>query len=185
MSSDGRFFNNALPPFLAADVAAVTLAVTNKALVPAAQLPVLGPNFFAFPGKKLRFEAFGRMTTVVTPGNFQMAVYWGTGADANGVLLAQTTAAALTANQISQSWFAQFDITCRSVGNAGTLFCTGRVKFAETVMAAMQLLPASAPVVSAACDLTSATLIPSLQALRSGSTVETMQVHELTVSELN
>lgn len=185
MSSDGRFFNNALTPFLAADVAAVTLAVTNKALVPAAQMPVLGPNFFAFPGKKLRIEAFGRITTVLTPGNFQLAVLFGTGADANGVVLAQSAAAALTASQVNVTWRALIDITCRSIGNTGTLFCTGHIKFNEAVIAAMQLLPASAPVVSAACDLTSATLIPSLQALRSGGTVETMQVHELTVSELN
>lgn len=185
MSTDGRFFNNALPPFLAADVAAVTLAITHKALVPAAQMPVLGPNFFAFPGRKLKIDLFGRITTVLTPGNFQLGVYWGTGADANGVLLAQTTAAALIASQAAMSWTAQIILTCRSIGNTGTLFCNGVVVFAAQVMATNQLLPGNTPVVSAACDLTSATLGLSVQALRSGSTAETMQVHGLTVSELN
>ena len=185
MSTDGRFFNNSLPPFRIADVTAVTLAITHKALVPAAQMPLLGPNFFAFPGRKMRFDVFGRITTAVTPGNFQLGVYWGTGADANGVLLAQTTANALIASQTAMSWTAQINITCRSIGSTGTLFCTGLVKLAAQAMTATQLLPGNTPVVSAACDLTSATLGLSLQALRSGSTAETMQVHQLTVSELN
>jgi hypothetical protein len=46
------------------------------------------------------------------------------------------------------------------------------------------MLPASAPAVSAACDLTAA-LIVSIQYLRSGSTVETMQVHDMEVMSLN
>lgn len=183
--SKGQFYNNALPPFLIADAAAVTLAATYKALVPAAQMPKLGPDFFDFPGKKVRVEAFGRITTVLTPGNTQLALFFGTGADANGINLAGSAAQALIASQTNISWRLQVDITCRSTGPTGTLFATGLANFGESVSVAHILIPGSAPVVSAACDLTSSTLLLSLQALRSGSTAETMQVHELTVSELN
>lgn len=183
--STGQFYNNALPPFLITDAAAVTLATTHKALVPASQMPVLGPNFFAFPGKKLRVEAFGRMTTVLTPGNLVMGVFFGSGADANGVLLAATTPTALVASQTNLTWRFRADITCRSTGAAGTLMCTGDLLVAEGLLVPHVLLPGSAPVASTACDLTSSTLLISLQANRSGTTAETMQVHELTVSELN
>lgn len=183
--STGQFYNNGLPPFLIADAAAVTLATTYKALVPASQMPVLGPNFFGWPGKKLRVEAFGRLTTALTPGNLKLGFYFGTGADANGVLLSETGAVALTASQTSLSWRIRADITCRSTGAAGTLFCTGDLLVNEAAIVQHMLMPAALPVVSAACDLTSPTLLISLQANRSGSTAETMQVHDITVSELN
>lgn len=185
MSSNGQWFNNALNPFLAADAASVTLAATYKALLPAQQLPVLGPHFFGFVGKKVRVEMFGRITTVLTPGNVQLALFYGTGADANGVNLAASTAQALIASQTNISWRCQFDITCRSIGSVGSLFVTGLANFGESVSVAHILIPGSAPVVSAAVDLTSATLLLSPQILRSGSTAETAIIHEFTVSELN
>jgi hypothetical protein len=46
------------------------------------------------------------------------------------------------------------------------------------------MLPASAPAVSGAVDLTAANII-SVQFLRSGSTAETMQVHDMEVIALN
>jgi hypothetical protein len=46
------------------------------------------------------------------------------------------------------------------------------------------MLPASAAVVSGACDLTSA-LIVSVQYLRSGSTAETMTVQDMEVIAMN
>jgi hypothetical protein len=97
------------------------------------------------------------------------------------------TPVALTASQTNISWTAEVTITCRSVGSAGTLFCTGWAKFGNSVIAnTLQpiLLPASAPAVSGACDLTAANII-SVQFLRSGSTVETMQVLEMEVQALN
>lgn len=185
--ADGLFYNDAREPFIGTDIAAVTLSTTNKALYPAGNFPVLGGQYFARIGKKLRIELFGRMTTALTPGNLTFGVYYGTGADANGVLLASTTAAALQASQTNLSWRGVFDIHCRSIGSTGTLFCTGIVHTnVGLVLSTAQplLLPASAPVVSGSCDLTAANII-SVQAARSGSTAETMQVHEMIVTALN
>lgn len=182
--ADGLFYNDLREPFIASDITAVTLATTNKALYPASNFPSLGGQYFARPGKKVHVRLFGRITTVLTPGNITFGVYYGTGADANGVLLASSTAQALTASQTNLSWQADVFVHCRSIGSAGTLFVTGRARFNEAVCAPEILIPSSAPVVSGACDLTAA-LIISVQAARSGSTAETMQVHDMEVIALN
>lgn len=181
--ADGLFYLDTRTPFLTADVAAVTLASTFKALYPVSNFPVLGGQYFV-PGKGINLKLFGRITTGATPGNFQIGVYYGSGADANGVQLAASVATALTASQTSLSWEAEFDIICRSGGSTGGLFCTGRILFAEGVLAPHILVPGTAPAVSASVDLTAANIL-SVQANRSGSTAETMQTHMLRVTALN
>lgn len=185
--ADGLFYHDLREPFIASDIPAVTLAATAKALYTASFFPVLGGQYFVRIGKKLRIRLFGRMTTVVTPGNGSFNVYYGTGADANGVALMTGAAVALSASQTSLSWEAAVYVHCRSLGNAGTLFCTGKAHFNVSLIASTLqpiLLPASVPAVSAACDLTAANII-SVQYLRSGSTAETMQVHDLEVTAVN
>jgi hypothetical protein len=185
--ADGLFYNDLREPFIATDIAAVTLAATNKALYPASNFPLLGGQYFARIGKKLRLRLFGRATTGATPGNLTLALFYGTGADANGVSICASAAVALAANQTNISWEAIFQVHCRSIGSAGTLFGTGRLVCNPALIASTAqpvMIPASAPAVSGACDLTAA-LILSAQALRSGSTAETMQVHDLEVIAVN
>lgn len=182
--SDGLFYNDLREPFVTVAPAAVTLAATAKALYTTSQFPVLGGNYFARVGKKLRIRLYGQITTALTPGNGSFNVYYGTGADANGVAIMTGTPVALTASQTNLSWTLEIVVTCRTTGNTGTLFCTGKAKFNEAVCAPMMMLPASAPVASGACDLTAANII-SVQFLRSGSTVETMQVLDMEVIALN
>ncbi len=185
--ADGLFYLDTREPFIGADIASVTLSTTLKALYPASNFPVLGGQYFSRIGKKVRIRLFGRMTTAATPGNLTMSVLYGTGADANGVTLASSAAVALTASQTNLSWMCDVFVHCRSIGSAGTLFCTGMFDANVAVLASTLqpvLIPASAPAVSAACDLTAA-LILSVQASRSGSTAETMQVHDFEVTALN
>ena len=182
--ADDIFFNDLRAPFISANVPAVTLAATAKALYTPSFFPVLGGQYFKFEGKKLRIRLFGRITTVLTPGNGQFTVFYGSGADAAGVSLVTSAAFALTASQTDLSWKAEFEVHCRSKGSTGTLFCDGEAYFNEAVAVPHLLIPASAPVVSGACDLTAANII-SVQFSRSGSTAETMQVHDLDVIALN
>ena len=182
---DGPFYNDLRSPFIVADVAAVTLAATNKALYPVSNFAPFGGAGYWWVGKKIMIRVFGRMTTVLTPGNGQLAVYYGNGTDANGVILASTAAHALTASQTNLTWEAKIFVRCVSIGSAGTLFCDGNLVFNEALVAARQMIPASAPVVSAAVDLTSATNIISVQYNRSGTTAETIQVHDIEVTPLN
>lgn len=182
--ADGLFYNDLREPFIASDLTAVSPLATAVALYTPSSFPVLGGQYFSRPGKALRIRLFGRCTSGATPGNVSFAIYYGTGASANGVLLASSTATAWTANQANMSFYVEVDVTCRTTGSTGTLFCTGTAKFNEAAVAAMQLIPATAPVVSAACDLTAA-LIVSVQMIRSGSTAETAQIHQMQVIALN
>lgn len=185
--SDGLFYNDLREPFIAADIAAVTLLTTDLALYPASNFPVLGGQYFARVGKKMKIRLFGKITTAATPGNLTFDIYYGTGGAANGVLLASSAAITLVASQTNLSWWAQFFVSCRSIGSAGTLFCDGVAYFNAAVIASTAqpiMIPASAAVVSGACDLTTA-LILSVQAKRSGSTAETMTVQDMEVIALN
>lgn len=181
--ADGAHYLDVRPPLIAGDAAAVTLAATAKALVTPSAMPVLGAGYMDVIGKKIRIRMFGKITTAATPGNGSFDIYWGNGADANGIVLASSAALALTANQTNLSWECIVQIHVRSLGSAGTLFVTGRADFNVGVLAstlAPMLIPASAAVVSGAVDLTAA-LIPSIQFKRSGSTAETMTVQDLDV----
>lgn len=185
--ADGLFYNDLREPFVTSDIAAVTLSTTAKALYPASNFPVLGGQYFARPGKALRIRLFGRITTAATPGNGSFNIYYGSGADAAGTLLMTGTAIALSASQTNLSWMMECDVTCRSTGSAGTLFCTGYSLFNNAVIASTLqpiMLPASAPAVSGSVDLTAANII-SVQYLRSGSTAETMQVHQAQIIALS
>lgn len=182
---DGQFYNDLLKPFAIADVAAVTLAATNKALYPVANIPAMGKDYW-WAGKQIELNIFGRITTAATPGNLTMALFYGTGADANGVSLVASAAQTLIASQTNISWRVKFYVRCISIGAAGTFFADGDGQFGTAVIAAGGfMMPASAPAVSAACDLTVASNVLSLQALRSGSTAETMQIHRITAVALN
>lgn len=185
--SDGLFYNDLREPFIAADLTAISPLATAVALYTPSAFPVLGGQYFARVGKAVRIRIFGRCTSAATPGNVSFAIYYGTGASANGVLLASSGAVAWSANQSNMSFMVEVDVTCRSIGSAGTLFCTGYAKFnVAAVASTLQplLIPATAPAVSGACDLTAA-LILSVQMLRSGSTAETAQVHQMQVIALN
>ena len=111
-------------------------------------------------------------------------MYYGSGADGAGVLLASTAPSALVAAQTSVSWYADVFVHCRATGATGTLFATGVFKPNESVQSATSLLPGVNPLVSTAVDLTAANII-SVQYNRSGATAETMQVHDMEVVAMN
>lgn len=183
--ADGLFYNDLREPHIGAEIAPVTLLSTDLPLYAAANFPVLGGQYFARVGKKIKIRLFGKITTAATPGNLTIDVYYGTGAAANGVLLASSAAQTLIAGQTDLSWEIEIYVHCLSIGATGTLFVTGKAVFNNAVIAATSfLIPASAAVASAACDLTAA-LIISVQAKRSGSTVETMATQDLEVIALN
>jgi hypothetical protein len=185
--ADGLFYNDLREPFIAADQSPVTLSTTNKALYTPSAFPVLGGQYFGRIGKKVRIRVFGKITTGATPGNLTLGLYYGTGADANGVLLASSAAIALIASQTNISWMAEFFVSARTLGSAGALFVDGKAEFNVAVIASTAqpiMIPASAAAVSSSCDLTSA-LILSVQALRSGSTSETMTVQDIEVVAMN
>lgn len=179
----GQYYQDTMLPFLITDPASVTLAATNKALYPIGNIAAMGKDFWT-PGQAVRVYVFGRATSAATPGNLTLALFYGTGADANGTSLAATAATAWTANQTSLSWHAMWDVHCTAIGSSGALFATGWAKFNESMIAADLFMPASAPATTTV-DLTVASNVLSVQALRSGSTAETMQLHKVIITALN
>lgn len=189
MADNASYFHDTRAPWVAADIASVTLSTTAKALYPASAFPTLAAGYFnAFVGKKMHIHMFGRITTAATPGNGSFDIYYGTGADANGTILASSAALALSASQTNLSWMLDLWITTRVVGlaAASALICTGAAEFNVGVLAstlAPVLIPASAAA-QVIVDLNSSNII-SVQYKRSGSTAETMQVHDMVVTALN
>ena len=182
---DAQFYRDLRAPFLTVPVAAVTLAATNKALYANANTPAMGKDYW-WAGKTINVRVFGQITTGITPGNLSLSVFYGSGVDATGTNLGSSAALTLIASQTNISWWATFTVRCISIGATGTLFMTGKAEFGTAVIAAGQaLIPASAPAVSGSCDLTAASNVITLQAARTGSTGETMQVVDLQVEALN
>lgn len=177
---DGSFYLDTRAPFMGSDLAAVTLATTDKALYTPSAFPVLGGQYF-YPNKRLYIEMSGKITTAATPGNLTFDVYYGTGADANGTIILSSAALTLIASQTNITWRLKLKIRCLTGGSAGTLEAFGELLIGTAVVAAgFALLPASAGGASGAIDLTAANII-SVQAKRSGSTAETMTVQDLDV----
>lgn len=183
---DGQFYVDTRAPHISADVASVTLSTTDKALVPLANLPVLGANYFSYIGKAVRIKLFGRVTTGTTPGNGTFDLYWGSGADANGTIIGSSAAFALTASQTNLSFLFEMIVRCRALGASGSLLTTGILSFNPGVVASTLqpiMVPASAPAATTV-DLTAANVL-SPQFKRSGSTAETMQIHDVLFESLN
>ena len=184
--ADGLFYNDLREPFLVADLTAVTMAATAKAIYPASNFPVLGPAYFNRVGKMLKITAWLKMVLGATPGNFSFNLHWGTGADANGTLICVAgTPVALTAS-VTKCGKVEFTIRCLSIGATGTLQATGIAHFDPAIIASTLqpiLIPTAGAAASAALDLTAA-LIPSVQVLQSG-TAGTIQVQQLEVVAMN
>jgi hypothetical protein len=184
--ADGLFYVDTRAPHISADVGSVTLAATSKAIIPVANIPVLGSNYFSWVGKAIRLTMFGRITTAATPGNGQWNIYWGNGTDANGTIIGSSAALALTASQANLSWRMECIIRCRALGATGALFVTGEWRANVAVLGTSlqpSLIPASVPA-AVTVDLTASNVI-SPQFLRSGSTVETMQCHDVIYEAIN
>ena len=183
---DGPFYVDTRAPHINADIAAVTLAATAKALVPVANLPVLGSNYFGYVGKACRMRLWGRMTTGATPGNMTAQIMWGNGADANGTIIAATAATALTASQTNLTWEWDIFVRCRALGISGALISHGMFNANVGLVASTLqpvLMPASAP--AQVTVVLSLAFVFSPLFIRSGSSAETMQVHEATFEALN
>lgn len=184
--ADGLFYWDTREPFQGADIAAVTMTTTAKALYPKDNFPVLGGQYFSRVGKKLIIRLWMKMVLAGTPGNFSYSIYWGTGGDANGTLIAVTgTPVALTAS-VTKCGFCEVTVRCLSIGATGTLQATlwsiwDPAIIASTLQPIMS--PTAGAAASAALDLTAANIV-SVQALQSG-TAGTIQVQQMEVVAAN
>jgi hypothetical protein len=185
--ADGLFYTDLREPHFVSDIAAVTMAATAKAIYPASAFPVLGGQYFNRPGKTIKISMWLKVAVTTSPGNFSFALYWGTGADANGTQICTAgTAVALNAS-VTKCIYAEFVIRCLTTGTAGTLQATGWAVADGLLITAGTLNPILIPTAGAAAsgslDLTAANIV-SVQCLQSG-TAGTIQCQQLLVEALN
>ena len=177
---DGQFYIDNKPPFVAVSQATITLSSSYTAMILPGLLPIMGNEYFSYPGKAVRMRFHGQMTSGATPGNVTFAILYGTGASGNGNLIAGVNFG-WTANVTGMAFQAEWYVRCRSIGASGTLFGTGYV---NTNSMGFVLMPPTSPV-AVTNDLTQPGYNLSFQMQRSGSTAETAQVHDFMYEALN
>jgi hypothetical protein len=176
---DGPFYVDSRGPHLSASGSVVTLTPTLQALVPIANYPILGSNYFGYVGKAMRIRSAGIINTGATPGTVTYSHLWGNGANNNGAGIC-TAAMSMTANLVNITYQCEIVIRCRSLGATGTLMSSG---FFMCQTFGFVMMPPSG-LAAGTFDLT-ANNIPSIQVSRSGSTAETLQLTDLLIEALN
>lgn len=183
-AADGIFYVDTRPPWIVAAETAITLLTTDKLAYPGSRT-ALPAGYFAFPGKAVRLTLYGSITTVLTPGNIGVELYYGT-TDAGGTLLASSAALALVASQTTVPFRIEAYCRARTVGPTGSLIPFCICKFGIAVIASPNdhfIVPAGAPT-AVTVDTTAASGF-NIQIKRSGSTAETVTTHDLVFEALN
>jgi hypothetical protein len=183
-NADGIYYRDLRAPITTGDHPSVTLAATAKALWVSTEGATALPANYWTVGKHIEMTALGRMTSAATPGNLTVSIN-NSVTDAGGTAVS-SNAVAWTASKTAATFHAKAYIHCRSVSSTGTLMMTGKFDCAVGAVAstlAPLMIPDNTPA-TVTQDTTAAGGI-TFQALRSGSTAETMQVHDLLFEAVN
>lgn len=195
MAGETQNYHETRNPFKqTADYGAITLTTTSLSILPITT--VLIGSSLQFPaaywdlGKKIRVRMFCKCTTVLTPGNFTFEIrhQTGTPTDAGGTILATSAATAFTASKTNLPLEIDFSVESRAaIGTTAALFAKGKVLSDGTGALITApgnpiFIPASAAA-SVNVDTTLASTI-HVDVKRSGSTVETIAVHDFQVDAL-
>jgi hypothetical protein len=183
-AADGIYYVDTRPPWILAAEATATL-LTTDVLIWQGSRTALPAGYFAFPGKAVRLTVYGSITTALTPGNIGVELYYGT-TSAGGTLLASSAALALVASQTTVPFRIEAYARARAVGTSGSLLPFAVCKFGIAVIASPNdhfIVPAGAPT-AVTVDTTAASGF-NVQIKRSGSTAETVTVHDLVFEALN
>ena len=187
------------PFFQSADFAAVSPLATSISIIPILRVPstslAFPAGYWQKPGRRWEISMWGRMTTAVTPGNITVELRHQTGAaptDAGGTILATSAAIVAGASKANVTWRARFVIMARGEGSTFVPTATPLMAYGEFVPEPSSVvfpaannpcfLPATAPA-AVNVDVTLAGTI-HVDMKRSGSTAETIQVHDLHVSAM-
>lgn len=176
---DGPFYVDTRPPFNNANGPSLTLTTSLQLLAGPAMCPLLGSNYFGYPGKALRITAFGVCTSGATPVAFNFNFIYGNGTAGNGANVCGVNVT-WTANQANQSWMATAVIRCRSTGTSGSVLGVGWLFVGGT-----GLIPMPATSSAAVTIDTSLNNYITPQLSRGGSTAETAQLTDILFEALN
>lgn len=186
--ADGLFYVDSKPPFNTSDFASVTTIATNKALILPANLHNLGGNYFNWVGKAVRMRIFGRYSAAATPGTQSVSLLWGTGADANGTVVAASGLWTPNASLSNNAFCWEMVIRCRATGSSGSLFASGYFHWLNVTTSGgtgnTVMVPPQSPA-AVTVDLTTVGNVLSPQSLAVTSTTNVLQVHDYMLEALN
>lgn len=166
-----------------------TLTTAARAsCIPTSSIVTLGNNFWQ-PGRKMRIEASGRISCVVTtPGTARFDIQIGS------VIAFDTGALNLNiVAKVTVPWFLEIDLTCRSEGTGTLATLIGSARFQSEAVIGSPLptvggngslcVPVGAPVVGTGFDSTLANTLNMFftQTVATGS----MTVHQYHACALN
>jgi hypothetical protein len=196
MAGETQNYHETRDPYLTSgDFTAVSPITTSISLIPILRVPATSLSFPAGywlkPGRRWWIRMIGRMTTAATPGNVTLEIrhQTGTPTDAGGTILATSAAVAAGANKTNITWYAEFVVESR--GDASTFVPTATPLFAFIPEPSSVILPAAnnplvLPATAPAAVNVDATLAGTIHVdmKRSGSTAETVLVHDLAVNAM-
>ena len=172
------------------DGAALASSTAATSLLPSQAKYTLPANFLQI-GSKLRFQAAGRVSTLVTsPGTLILDIRFGS------VIVATSPAFALNiAAQTNDTWLLNWDLTCRAIGGTTTanFMHTGMWTSSAAIGgvaasvggATSLMIPATAPVVGTGFDSTAAQQIDFFGTWSVNNAANSIQVHQFAIDSLN
>lgn len=172
------------------DGTALASSTAATSIIPAAAKITLPTNYFQI-GKKIHIKAMGRISNIVTtPGTLTLDVRFGS--------VIVFTSQALALNIVAKTnvtWYAEFDLLCRTIGNGTVATMMGAGKFiSESVIGSpassaggvgMTLMPASAPAVGTGFDSTASQTVDLFATWSVSNAANSIQVHEYEVIAQN
>jgi len=177
---EGPWVSNLLEPFNVVNQTSVNLTATSQAVYATSQLANVGNGFFGYAGKTVHFRGVGNVTSAATPGNFGLAILYGSNANNTGTQLCSVLVT-WTANQANTTFMFDFWCKCRTPGSSGTLVCEGWMFIQGTSIIQNAF---SAPFVSTVNLLTNPMYL-SPQVSRTGSTLETCNMYDIFYESVN
>lgn len=179
-----------------ADGAAVANTTTATSLLPPSARFVLPPNYL-FIGKRLKFEARGRLSNLVTtPGTLAIAINFGTIATPIIVFAPAAMQLSATANT-NATWEFEAVLTCRAIGNGTQANMMGVGRFVSrallnapavgtTLGVGVALLPDTAPAVGTGFDSADVTNVVDLFATFSiANAANSITLHDYALTDMN
>lgn len=199
MAGETQNYHETRDPYLqAGDFTAVSPISTSISIIPVLRVPATAlafpAGYWLKPGRRWYVRMYGRATTAATPGNITVEIRYQTGTptDAGGTILATSAAVAAGASKTNITWYMEFTVESR--GDASTFVPTATPLFAigyfqpepSSVYLPAANNPMMIPATAPAAVNVDATLAGTIHVdmKRSGSTAETILVHDLVVNSM-
>ncbi len=174
------------------DSTALTTSTTPTTILPPSAHLIIPANFFQI-GQVLRLRAYGRISTVTTPGTLALAFMLGPTSNISAFAPAAMTLNATATTNVT--WFLEMMMTCRAIGSGTSANLMGTGQFISrallnapavgtTLGVGVALLPDTAPAVGTGFDSTVANTA-DLFGTWSINNADSILTHQYTLESMN